>query len=120
MPKSSSPAPLAQQSSLSVPSNPRAKSLGIHAQTLPSGVSETRAQTPVSSRHARAFDSANFQAARDLLQARLDAGLSQEALAARTGEDVKTVAQRERGRVDLGPLRQLKILERAAGVKRVK
>jgi transcriptional regulator with XRE-family HTH domain len=47
-----------------------------------------------------------------LLQARLDAGLTQEQLAALSGEDPKTIGQRERGKVDLGPLRQLVLIER--------
>jgi transcriptional regulator with XRE-family HTH domain len=58
------------------------------------------------------LDSANFRAARELLQARLDAGLTQEQLATLSGEDPKTIGQRERGKVDLGPLRQLVLLER--------
>jgi len=67
--------------------------------------------------HVRDLDSANFQAAVRLLQSRLDAGLTQEQVAAAVGEDPTTVARRERGTVALGPLRQLVLLERARDAK---
>lgn len=72
---------------------------------------------PEHSRHKRPPDSANFEAATRLLQSRLDAGLTQNQLAEKVGSDPKTVGLRERGRVDLGPLRQLVLCER---VKRQK
>jgi transcriptional regulator with XRE-family HTH domain len=55
-----------------------------------------------------------------LLQARLDAGLTQEQLAALSGEDPKTIGQRERGKVDLGALRQLVVIERVKKARGLK
>jgi ribosome-binding protein aMBF1 (putative translation factor) len=90
------------------PSRPRYLALQ-HASTLRNEAAVARARTP--GRSHPDLDSANFRAARDLLQARLDAGLTQEELAALAGEDPKTIGQRERGKVYLGPLRQLVLIE---------
>jgi DNA-binding XRE family transcriptional regulator len=105
-------------SSSASPPNERAKSLGIsHAGNVRQDATRSRASTPEQSRHDRDLDSGNFEAAIRLLQSRLDAGLTQEQVAARVGEDPKTIGQRERGKVALGPLRQLVLLERARDAK---
>jgi DNA-binding XRE family transcriptional regulator len=116
------PKPLTSQltpaSSSSTLPNERAKSLGIsHSGNVRQAATPSRALTPEQSRHDRDLDSGNFEAAIRLLQSRLDAGLTQEQVAARVGEDPKTIGQRERGKVALGPLRQLVILERARDAK---
>lgn len=90
-----------------------------HALNVREATVRTRAPTPESD-NSRGLDSANFKAARDLRLARIEAGLSQEELAARTGEDVKTIGQRERGKFDLGALRQLVFCERAKKERGVK
>ncbi len=117
--KSSSPAPLRDESSAQSVSADRPRYLRVsHGSNLRDAAIGSRASTPGAKRaHSPELDSANFRAARDLLQARLDAGLTQEQLAALSGEDPKTIGQRERGRVDLGALRQLVLIER---VKRAK
>lgn len=99
----------------------RAKHLALqHASTLRGSGVVTRASTPEQSRHDRDLDSANFEAACRLLQSRLDAGLTQEQVAACAGEDPKTIGQRERGKVDLGPLRQLVLVERVKKERGIK
>lgn len=116
MPQASKSTPCAAQRHSSAPPSdhqrPRYLS-GSHTESLRGSDSATRARAPESKRNrSREFDSSNFRAARELLQARLEAGLSQEALAVLSGEDPKTIGERERGARPLGPLRQLLICER--------
>jgi len=118
MPSKSSPCAAKPDSSAASPQYQRPHYLPLqHASSLRGADIAARAQTPEQSRHDRDLDSANFEAACRLLQSRLDAGLTQEQVAARAGEDPKTVGQRERGKVALGPLRQLVLLERAVKAK---
>ena len=115
MPNSNRAFPVSSLSSN--PTSERPKSLGLHESKIASEPEATRAPAPVSKRNKRELDSANFEAARELLQAREDADLTQEQIAARSGSDVSTVARRERNEVDLGALRQLVLLKRAKEAK---
>ena len=95
----------------------RAKALPIsHASILTSAARQPRAPAP----ETQDFDSAHFEAAKRLRLTRAASGLTQAELAACSGEDPKTIGLRERGQVNLGPLRLLVVLERAAKLKAVK
>jgi DNA-binding transcriptional regulator YiaG len=100
-------------------SEPRAKSLGL--QHDPSLSSERECNSPPKSHSRREkthqHDSANLEAAKKLYRLREATGLTQAKVAALTGESVQQVRRREAGKVFLGPLRALVVLERAAGQK---
>lgn len=115
MPKSSLFPSASTEASTSSFEHQRAKSLGLHESIIRRSPQPSRVLTPDLDQQ---LDSANFEAAKRLLQSRLDAGLTQEAVAAQAGEDPKTIGQRERGKVALGPLRQLVLVERAAKAKK--
>ena len=106
--------------SSSVPPNSRAKSLGplCHADNVAPLVGATTAPRRDRKRNASPIcDSANFRAARQLLRAREELGLSQEAVAVLTGVHPTTVGERERAEVDLGPMKQLVRLQEEAAKK---
>ena len=110
----------ARQSSPASASNPVApKRLRLHESNLLRGLESNRAPMPDSTDDAGP-DSVNTQAARELRLCRVAAGLTQEQLAERAGIDVKTVRLRESNRVDLGPLKQMVLLQRAAKEKGAK
>lgn len=121
MSRSSVPKMLVAESS--APKDQRARRLDLHDFNLRDSKQATR---PAKS-HSRLekpsreepLDSANMQAARVLLQKRTESGLTQEELAALSGESRKQVHRRESNKVFLGPLRALVVLERAAGLKKV-
>jgi len=118
MSKSSSPPAAAIDSSASSSEHQRPRYLrASHDDRSLAGAPESkRARKPDS----EVFDSAHFEAARRLRLSREESGLTQEELAAVSGENPKTIGLRERGQVNLGPLRLLVVLERAAKVKVIK
>ena len=99
----------------------RPKSLGVHAVKIavePGSTRPAKSQShSVESSQPDTLDSANMLAARRLLQARNEAGLTQEEAAYLTGESRKQVHKRESNKVRLGALRALVVLERARGLK---
>lgn len=119
-----SPTPLAAASSFSVPTDSRAKRLGLHESSLTN--SSERTTTPAINREgdgtsrSETYDSVNFLAARMLMAEREDAGLTLEEAAAVSNCSVPTIWRRENAKCDLGALKQLVALKRAAGLKAVK
>jgi DNA-binding XRE family transcriptional regulator len=117
--KSSSPPALVFTSSSAALTNERPKSLGVrHDSNL---LAAEKRNSPPKSHSLREkthqFDSANLVAAKKLYSLREEAGLTQDELAALSGESRKQVARRESNKVHLGALRALVVLERARGVK---
>lgn len=99
-------------------SGERPKSLPLHSCSVASGARETRSvKSHSDSAKPSQLDSCNLIAAKRLYQLRLDSGLTQDELAALSGESRKQVHRRESNKVFLGPLRALVVLERAAGLK---
>lgn len=102
-------------------SNPRAKSLSLHDFSLSTGPEcNSPPKSHSQSENTHKLDSANLEAARRLYHLREVTGLTQAKVAALTGESVQQVRRREAGRVSLGPLRALVLLEREAAAKAVK
>ncbi len=103
--------------------NTRAKSLGPlrHDSSLPIAAERNRPPKSQSTDSKELLlDSCNLVAARMLYRLRQEAGLTQDEVAALSGESRRQVHRRETNKVFLGPLRALVVLERAVGAKESK
>lgn len=118
----SSPCAASRNSSSPRPADVRAKSLGLghdHKINEPPARTIAPVHTLKGERASRSgtFDSANFRAARRLMQEREESGLTLEEAAVVAKVSSTTIWRRENNLVDLGPLKQLGALEEARGVK---